>query len=231
MAGNRNQYDGMEVDEILANVNQGVQDNLDKSAVVPMQSGPMKKPDLLATIAAMRKPYLDVQAARNELEAKIKARDAAAPAARDFVQRLDAGLTAIVGTDPNAKAKLGLPKLKAKRQLTVEELASRAAKMRATRKLRGTLGSRQKEDIKATGDFTVTVGQPSAAPIATATSSAPTTTVQPAPVASNPAPTQPSPAPAPVIQSVPAPTGGDATAIAPMVNGATGPQQLNGAAH
>ena len=92
--------------------------------------------------------------------------------------------------------------------------------MRATRKLRGTMGKREKEQVKATGDFTVSVGQPQAP-----------SAVHPAPVATNPAPTQPSPAPAPVLQSVPSPTGGDATAIAPMVNGATGPQQLNGAAH
>ena len=230
MAGNRNPYDGVEVEGILADVSQGVQDNLDKSAVVPMQSGPMKNPDLLAAIAAMRKPYLDVQAARNELEAKMKARDAAAPAARDFVQRLDSGLTTIVGTDPNEKAKFGLPNFKAKRQLTVEELAKRTAKMRATRNLRGTMGKREKEKVKATGGHGVRVGPTAQAPSASATP-APAPVVQPAPVATNPAPTQPSPAPAPVLQSVPAPTGGDATAIAPLVNGASGPQQLNGSGH
>ena len=61
------------------------------------------------------------------------------------------------------------------------------------------------------------------APSATATSFAPTTTVQPAPVASSPAPTQ--------STLAPAPTGGDATAVAPLVNDASGAQQLNGSGH
>ena len=227
MAGKRNQYDGVDVEEILANVNQGVQDNLDKTAVVPMQSGPMKKPDLLAAIAAQRKPYLDVEAARNELEAKIKARDAAAPTARDFVQRLDAGLTAIVGTDPNAKAKLGLPKLKAKRQLTVEELASRAAKMRATRKLRGTMGSRQKEAIKATGDFSVTVGSTSSTGDASDSSASTPAPALP-PIASAPAPVVSG---APVVNPTATSSSADSAAVPSGSNGSVAPMLMNGSGH
>ncbi|MBS2028639.1 MAG: hypothetical protein JST54_12105 [Deltaproteobacteria bacterium] len=82
----------------------------------------------------------------------------------------------------------------------------------------------------ASGTSTTAPAKPAPAPVATQ----PAPVVSP-PVASNPAPVQPSPAlaptPAPVIQSVPTPSGGDATAIAPPVNGAIGPQLMNGASH
>jgi len=74
--------------------------------------------------------------------------------------------------------------------------------------------------------------KPAPAPVATQPAPAP---VVSQPVASNPAPVQPAPAPAPapapVVQSVPTPAGGDVTAVAPMVNGATAPQLMNGASH
>ncbi|MBS2033333.1 MAG: hypothetical protein JST54_36010, partial [Deltaproteobacteria bacterium] len=213
MAASRMMFNGVDVEQILSDAEVGVEANLDKSRTVKIGGPAMKKPDLLAEIAAQRKPFLDVLAARNELEAKIKARDAALPAVLDFVKKYDAGITAELGTDPNVKAKYGLPSKKAKRALTAEQTVRKVAKMRATRELRGTMGKREKERVEATGDFTVSVGQTSQAPSATATP-APAPVVQPAPVASNPAPTQPSPAPDPVLQSVPAPTGGDATAIA-----------------
>ncbi|MBS2032320.1 MAG: hypothetical protein JST54_30750 [Deltaproteobacteria bacterium] len=115
---------------------------------------------------------------------------------------------------------------------------------------RGAKGGKKKKPTAATGTGSTastgstTSSKSGSAPTASSTSTpapSPAPVVQPAPVLANPAPVQPSPAPAPapvtqpapapVLQSVPSPTGGDVTAIAPMVNGATGPQQLNGAAH
>ena len=107
------------------------------------------------------------------------------------------------------------PLVRPELSLTADETVTEVAKMGATRKPRGTMGPREKEQVKATGDFTVSVGPTAQAPSATA-APAPVPVVQPAPVATNPAPTQPSPAPAPVLQSVPAPTGA-ATAL--PVNG------------
>jgi len=157
MADMRRTFNGEDVEKILADVAEKLEANLDKSDTVAMQGTAVKKADLLEAIAARRQPYHDVKMARLELGAKIAARDTQADSTLAFVKQLDAGIAAKVGTNPTEKAKYGLPIPKAKRQLTVEELASRAAKMRATRKLRKTLGARQKEKLKATGDFTVKV--------------------------------------------------------------------------
>ena len=101
-------------------------------------------------------------------------------------------------------------------------------------KARGVKGGKKKGTTTAAtgtaGSTSTTTTSSSSASSSSSTSKpapAPVPVVQPAPVVANPTPVQP----APVIASVPSPTGGDATAIAPMVNGATGPQQLNGAAH
>ena len=73
MAAIRTMFNGVDVEQILSDAEVGVDANLDKSIAVKINGQAMKKADLLAAITAQQQPFLDVQAARNELEAKIKA--------------------------------------------------------------------------------------------------------------------------------------------------------------
>jgi len=174
------------------------------------------------------------------LEADEKAQQTLVEAGNSKTSTADAAtamaqLRMLIGQADLYLRKLAPPGSALAGQLTKARGAKGGKKKSTTTAATGTTGS-----TSTTSTSTATSTSSSSASSSSSTSKpapAPAPVVPPAPVVANPAPVQPGPAPAPVVepapvvQAVPSPTGGDVTAIAPMVNGATGPQQLNGAAH
>jgi hypothetical protein len=79
---------------------------------------------------------------------------AALPGAHQFVELLKAALVANFGKGNPALVAFGIGTAKP-RQLTVEQKTAQKAKAKATRELRGTMGSRQKADVKFQGQAAV----------------------------------------------------------------------------
>lgn len=67
---------------------------------------------------------------------------------RRFMKEMKAAAFTLLGSTNPELEKFGFKPEKARRKLTGEELAVRAAKSRATREKRGTKGKRQKEAVK-----------------------------------------------------------------------------------
>jgi hypothetical protein len=93
----------------------------------------------------------DVDAAKATAKAKIAAETAQMPALRTFMSAYVSFVKAAYGTSPDALADFGInPKPRA--QLTAEAKTAAAAKRKATRAARHTMGSKQKLGVK--GDVT-----------------------------------------------------------------------------
>jgi hypothetical protein len=122
-----------------------------------------------------------VDAARAAMATKVAAEGAQAPSLRSFMSAYATFVKATFGDQPDVLAHFGLAPRKPATPLTVEEKTAAAAKRKATREARKTMGPKQKLDVK--GNVTgVTV-----TPV--------TTPVTPVP-ATQPVVTSPAPAPA-----------------------------------
>jgi hypothetical protein len=99
----------------------------------------------------------DLAAKLRELIAKRRAHHAKVVA---FLHALRATLVSLYGLDAVELTQFGFQLRKKAAPLTSEQKVVKAAKLRETRKLRHTLGSRQKAAIKATGPVTVSVTMP-----------------------------------------------------------------------
>jgi hypothetical protein len=123
-----------------------------------------------------------VDAAKKVAATKVAAEKAQAPSLRKFMSAYVTFVKATFGDQPDVLAHFGLAPRKAATPLTVEEKTAAAAKRKATRDARHTLGPKQKKDIK--GDVTgVTVTPVTAAkPVATTAPATPA----PAPATATP---------------------------------------------
>ena len=108
------------------------------------------------TTAALVALLQGVIAAQQAADAAHAARDNALAAlgkakkdAASTIEALVFFIRATFGSDPTALADFGLAPPAPRRKLTSEEKAAAAAKAAATRKLRGTLGPRQRTAIRA----------------------------------------------------------------------------------
>jgi hypothetical protein len=123
-------------------------------------------------------PFDAVDTAKAEYEQALAVRDEAIPATKKTAGVVTQAVLAYCGGDTTKLTQFGIEPPKERRQLTSEEYVARAQKAAETRKLRGTLGKRQKEGVKSQSDVTVS-----------------TTSTLPGTPAPSPAPT---PAPTPV---------------------------------
>jgi len=118
-----------------------------------------------AEASAKAKSFLDlhheVEVAKAAYQAKLQDRNASLSDAKAFVANAKTALVSVLGADSPDLVLFGLKPKKAPRSLTPEERLARAAKLRATRKLRGTLGKRQKAGLVATEDPKIEVSFPS----------------------------------------------------------------------
>jgi hypothetical protein len=103
----------------------------------------------------------DVDAAKATAKAKLAAETAQMPALRTFMSAYVSFIKAAYGTSPDALADFGINP-KARAQLTVEAKTAAAAKRKATRAARHTMGSKQKLGVK--GDVTGITVTPITAP-------------------------------------------------------------------
>jgi hypothetical protein len=119
----------------------------------------------LTGIASLRN---DVDTARAALSAKVAAETAQAPASNAFMSAFERIVRGSFGNQADVMADFGLEPDKPRTPLTVVQKAAAAAKREATRKARGTTGSKAKLAIK--GNVTGVVVTPmTAAPPAAAT--------------------------------------------------------------
>jgi hypothetical protein len=108
-------------------------------------------------------PFAQANASKKQQDKDMAARKVAAPSSKKAVRSVANAVSAYCHGDPTLLDAFGLPIPKTPRELTASEKVSRTAKAKATRTARGTKGPRAKAKIKATGDFTVSVGAPPAA--------------------------------------------------------------------
>jgi hypothetical protein len=214
--------------QFLTQAKAAVASNMPDDAVVSILGQQLKKMELVARIDELLKPYQAVVDARTTLSELVATRDADDPATQAFADAYAAGIKGAFGSSPTIDARFGVPRTGGKRGLSLEEKLAAKAKALETRKLRNTMGSRQKEGVKAKGEFSVSVSSgDSASSPAPASGSAPTASatiggtpvVAAAPVSATPEPVSPPPAP-----PAPSPSVG-------QLNGATAAAQLNGAGH
>ena len=154
MASGR-RHAGVYIESFLISVQKGLDKNMGDKETVVINGKAVGKEQLLAQIEAMKKPYDDVEAARQDVTRLVNIRDAAEEKAAVFAEALEAAITSAWGTDPQVKARYGVPPPKNRRELTVVEKLQMVAKSQETRTQRGTMGKRQKAKIKATGEVSV----------------------------------------------------------------------------
>jgi hypothetical protein len=101
-------------------------------------------------------PYKAIHAARAQAQQQEKARDGQAPLVASDIATLKGTLIGMFGAGAPELTQFGFKAPKVRTPLTVEQKLARAAKAKATRTLRGTKGSRQKQAVQATGQVHVT---------------------------------------------------------------------------
>jgi hypothetical protein len=104
-----------------------------------------------------------VQQAQSVAKAKIVAEAAQAPSLRSQMAAFVTYVKATFGSSPDALADFGLKPRKARTPLTIDQLATAAAKRAATRAARHTMGTKQKKAVKGT-ITTIVTPQPTPAP-------------------------------------------------------------------
>ena len=247
-----NQLINVPLDEFLRAVVKAINLYMGAKDTLQLNGKTYNKPQLLAELANQEKPFDDVDNAHKALTLLIAAKEAALPSVLTFANDYIGAIRSAYGSAPATLTKFAVPSRKAPRELTVTEKVAKAAKANATRDARGTRGSRQKQGIKATGDFTVTVSSASgsqptssassaAAPVSTTTTSQPASAPAPvptaAPIASTPvqpiasAPVVSTPAPAPVsapVASTPIPAPVASTPAATPLPTVTAAQPASG---
>lgn len=118
---------------------------------------PMTGPQLVALLESYQAPILAVELLRAQLAQQEKVRNASLASLRTDLATLKTAVSSQFGNGSPQVAQFGFKPPKARTPLTPAQKVARAAKANATRALRGTMGSRQRQAIKATGDFTVVV--------------------------------------------------------------------------
>ncbi len=107
-----------------------------------------------AEVEASLQAFIDlraeVEAAKTLTKAKLMAEQAQGPALRGRIVALMAFVRAAYSNSPDVLADFGLKPRKVAAPATIEEQAEAAAKRRATRAARHTMGKRQKEKVKGT---------------------------------------------------------------------------------
>jgi hypothetical protein len=117
----------------------------------------------LQTIVNLR---TDVDTAKALTKAKVAAERTQTPTLRSFMAAFESFVRATFGNSPDVLADFGLTK-KARTPLTVEAKAAAAAKRKATRAARHTMGAQQKKSVKGAVTGIVVTPVTAAQPVAT----------------------------------------------------------------
>ena len=129
---------------------QGWQEVIPSDSTFASSAGGFSQPAVLAKLQGYLEPYTDLDThvtGANEARAQVRSQMSEAKA---YCSALKAAVITYLGGENSPRlAKFGLKPRKTRTPLTSEQLAVRAAKVRATRKLRGTMGSTKKAGIKS----------------------------------------------------------------------------------
>jgi hypothetical protein len=118
-----------------------------KTSTLSFASSTFTQPKVVAQLQLLVSLRADVDEARAALAAKLAAERAQLAALKAFMNDLTAFLMATFSRSPDVLATFGLAPRKTTTP-TVQTLAAAAAKREATRKARGTMGSRQRRAVK-----------------------------------------------------------------------------------
>jgi len=151
----------------------GTQAHLANLVTLMFASGSFTPAQVEAQLLLLFTLRADVEAAKATVKEKIAAEKAQRAALVSFQDEFIAFVKATFSNSPAVLADFGLSPKKAPTPLTVEQMAAAKAKRDATRKARGTMGSKQKRAVK--GDVTgVTI-----TPVSNAAHSAPVAAAAP----------------------------------------------------
>ncbi|HZU95478.1 MAG TPA: hypothetical protein VFF73_02140 [Planctomycetota bacterium] len=125
-------------------------------------------PDLDKALATEEAYYDNASAAHVASQAAVRERDARVGTARALVDDFKSAIRGLLGTQNETLLQFGVKPKKAARKLTADEKALAAARNRATRKARGTVGPRARAAIHGADVTQVTVGQAPTPPPKTA---------------------------------------------------------------
>jgi hypothetical protein len=166
---------------------QGWQELIPSDAAFPSSAGSLTAASVLAKLQGFLGAYTDLDAhvtgarkARAQMASQL-------PEVQAYQAALKAAMISNFGAQSPLLVKFGLKPKKSRTPLTSTQLAVRAAKVMATRKLRGTMGSMQKAAIKS-GPMEFVAAVPSAEQVATMAVTPVASTTPP-----NPAPSKPGP--------------------------------------
>jgi hypothetical protein len=144
----------------------GTNKHLANTTQVLLVGGSFTPAQIAERIQTLVKLRNDVDAAKATTKAKLAAEKADMPALRTFMDAYVSFVKAAFGSQPDVLADFGIhPKTRV--PLTVEAKAAAAAKRKATRAARNTMGSKQKKSVK--GAVTGIVVTPIVAPEPTTT--------------------------------------------------------------
>jgi hypothetical protein len=113
-----------------------------------------------------------VETKKGEYKAAVEAERETLAKTDDLLAQIRQALLVMFSASPSALASLGLAPRKAKRQLTLDERVAVAAKAKATRQARGTLGPKQRSRLHDTA-APPPAHAPAEPPVVNATNNAP----------------------------------------------------------
>jgi hypothetical protein len=125
----------------------GTNKHLASMAQVIFAGSSFTPPQITGKLQALVNLRNDVNAAEATTKAKLASEKADMPALRTFMGAFVTFVKATFGGQPDVLADFGIHP-KARAPLTVEAKAAAAAKRKATRAARHTMGSKQKKDVK-----------------------------------------------------------------------------------
>jgi len=130
---------------LAQSLNAGVTKHLANVTSVTFAGGSYTAAQITTKLSQVVSLRTDVDAAKASTKGKLAAENAAMPALRTFMGALVTYIKAVYGDQPEVLADFGIQPPKARAQPTVEAKAAAAAKRKATRAARNTMGSKQKD--------------------------------------------------------------------------------------
>jgi hypothetical protein len=136
----------------------GVETVLPDGSLIRLGGVDQKKADVVSELKAVLAQYARVDNAAAVARAERAQLHEALPAAYRMLRHLRAALVVFLGQDNPDLEKFGV-RIREPRKPTVQRKALAAEKARRTRALRGTMGPRQKEAIRYTGEPPLVLGK------------------------------------------------------------------------
>ncbi|MBS2028226.1 MAG: hypothetical protein JST54_10005 [Deltaproteobacteria bacterium] len=154
-----NKIGGHSVEGFLARIERGLVEDFPKDSAAPLHLNGRRytRAELIALVRTELSLHEDVRRKTRELRAAVKKRNDADRAHRALIESFRSLLWGSLGFDWPRMWKYGFKRPKARRKLTARERVAAIAKGKATRKLRNTMGPKQKAKIKAEGPVVLTV--------------------------------------------------------------------------